>query len=62
MDETDKRAAESYRVGETLYSLSRHELEARIHAYSTEIERLRAELEKKSSERHAADALFAPKG
>ena len=62
MDDTDRRRAEDYRVGETLYSLSRHELEARIEAYGAEIERLRQELAKKSSERNAANALFAPKG
>ena len=61
MDENDARAGEDYRIGEDLYGLSRHELEARIHAYAAEIDRLRGELSKKSSERTAADALFGPK-
>ena len=58
----EKRAAETYRVGEGLYGLSLHELQARIKAYTIEIDRLRAEMAGKASERSAADALFARKG
>lgn len=61
MDEAEKRAAESYQIGESLYGLSLYELKARIAAYEAEIVRLKVELEKKSSERSAADALFSPK-
>lgn len=50
-----------YQIGEDLYGLSVHELGARIEAYEVEILRLKRELEKKSSERLAADALFSPK-
>ena len=60
MDEDDTRT-NGMHVGEDLYGLSLHELEARIAAYEGEIARLRAELAKKSGERSAADALFAPK-
>ena len=52
---------ETYRIGEDLYGLSVHELDARILAYGDEITRLRMEREKKGAERNAADALFAPK-
>ncbi|MGB3457123.1 MAG: DUF1192 domain-containing protein [Litorimonas sp.] len=49
----------TYRIGEGLYGLSLHELEARIAAYGAEIARLEAEKEKKSRERLAADQLFS---
>jgi uncharacterized small protein (DUF1192 family) len=49
---------ETYRIGETLYGLSLHELEARIDAYDGEIARLKAELTKKSADKQAADRLF----
>lgn len=52
---------ETYQIGEGLYGLSVHELDARIQAYREEIARLEAERDKKSRERSAADALFAPK-
>ncbi|RKQ69201.1 uncharacterized small protein (DUF1192 family) [Litorimonas taeanensis] len=48
-------------VGEDLYGLSLHELEARIQTFKAEISRLEQELEKKRTERTAADSLFAPK-
>ena len=60
MDESSTPTGE-YVIGEDLYGLSLHELDARIAAYEDEIARLRAELAKKSGERSAADALFAPK-
>ncbi|MGB6230324.1 MAG: DUF1192 domain-containing protein [Litorimonas sp.] len=55
------QGADTYRIGEDLYGLSLHELDARIDAYEAEILRLKAEREKKGTERSAADALFAPK-
>ncbi|MEM9600085.1 MAG: DUF1192 domain-containing protein [Pseudomonadota bacterium] len=63
MDELDPKPSEveTYRIGESLYGLSVHELEARIAAYGEEILRLEVERDKKSRERSAADALFAPK-
>lgn len=63
-DEDDVPLAQDgtpFQIGEDLYGLSVHELQARIEAYGAEIERLSRELEKKSAERSAADALFAPK-
>jgi len=51
----------TYRIGDDLYGLSVHELDARILAYTSEIERLRGELDKKNREKHAADALFSKK-
>lgn len=61
MDDAEKQAMETYQIGENLYGLSLYELEARIVAYRTEITRLETELKKKSTERSAADALFAQK-
>ncbi len=58
MSDQQRRARESYRLDEDLYGLSLHELEQRITAYESEIERLRRELAKKGSERNAADKLF----
>ena len=48
-----------YAIGENLYGLSIHEIEARIEAYTAEIERLRGELARKSRDKDAADALFS---
>jgi uncharacterized small protein (DUF1192 family) len=50
---------ETYRIGEGLYGLSLHELEARIAAYEAEIVRLRDELSKKARDKDAADQLFS---
>lgn len=63
MDELDPKPSdeEAYRIGEGLYGLSIHELEARIAAYGREIERLKGELAKKETDRLAADTLFSPK-
>ena len=58
----EAKAPDGYAIGEELYGLSLHELEARITAYRAEIARLEAELAKKRGERSAADALFAPRG
>lgn len=49
---------ERYQIGESLYGLSLHELDARINAYGIEISRLKAELDKKAKEKQAADQLF----
>lgn len=63
MDELAPRPPdeETFSIGEGLYGLSVHELEARIAAYRAEIARLQVELDKKSQDRIAADTLFAPK-
>jgi len=60
MDENDpkRHEIETYRIGEGLYGLSLHELEARIAAYQAEITRLQAESVKKAQEKQAADRLF----
>ncbi|MEM7728543.1 MAG: DUF1192 domain-containing protein [Pseudomonadota bacterium] len=60
MDDDAPRASdfETYRIGEGLYGLSLHEIEARILAYEREIDRLKAELDKKRREKTAADRLF----
>lgn len=60
MDENDpkRHEIETYRIGEGLYGLSLHELEARISAYEAEITRLQTELIKKAEEKQAADRLF----
>jgi uncharacterized small protein (DUF1192 family) len=60
MEENDpkRHEIETYRIGEGLYGLSLHELEARISAYHAEITRLQAELIKKDQEKQAADRLF----
>lgn len=60
MDENDpkRHEIETYRIGEGLYGLSLHELEARISAYKAEIMRLQAELVKKDQEKQEADRLF----
>ena len=56
MDENDpkRHEIETYRIGEGLYGLSVHELEARIAAYEAEIKRLHVEVEKKAAEKEAA--------
>lgn len=63
MDELDPKLTEveAYRIGESLYGLSLHELDGRIAAYRAEIARLEGERDKKSRERNAADALFSSK-
>lgn len=63
MDELEPKPSdeETYQIGEGLYGLSIHELEARIAAYGREIDRLKAELKKKEVDRLAADTLFSPK-
>jgi uncharacterized small protein (DUF1192 family) len=45
-------------IGDNLETLSIAELEARIGAFEGEIERIRAELEKKRRHEEAAAALF----
>lgn len=57
-NDTKRRDNQTYRIGEELYGLSVHELEARIAAYEAETIRLRVELDKKAQEKLAADQLF----
>ncbi|NOT71248.1 MAG: DUF1192 domain-containing protein [Hyphomicrobium sp.] len=45
-------------IGDNLATLSVSELEARIAAFASEIERVKAELEKKRAHEAAAAALF----
>ncbi|CAM3725601.1 DUF1192 family protein [Litorimonas haliclonae] len=62
MDENDVlRQIGTITLGEDLYGLSRDELKARIEALEVEKSRVKKELEKKQSERSAADTLFGPK-
>ncbi|WP_255599998.1 DUF1192 domain-containing protein [Afifella sp. IM 167] len=48
----------AHAVGEDLSLLSEHELAERIALCEAEIERLKAELERKKGGRTAADAIF----
>ncbi len=62
MDENEAlRQIGTITIGEDLYGLSRDELKGRIGALEAEIKRVSKELEKKQSERSAADTLFGPK-
>ena len=63
MDELEPNPSDvaTYRIGDDFYGLSVHELETRIVVYTSEIERLRSELDKKTREKTAADALFSKK-
>ena len=56
-EETTKKSHE-FAIGQVLDPLSVHELEQVIARLETEIERLRAEIARKSAQRNAADALF----
>ncbi|HRN88314.1 DUF1192 domain-containing protein [Hyphomicrobium sp.] len=60
MDWDDVRppARKSASIGDNLETLSVAELEERIGAFSDEIERIRAELERKRAHESAAAALF----
>jgi uncharacterized small protein (DUF1192 family) len=57
-DEIRQPAGERIVVGEQLDRLSVGELEARITALTAEIERVRAELDRKKAHEQAADQLF----
>ena len=56
-EDTTKKT-ETPRPGEDLYGLSVSELSDRILTYKNEILRLESELDKKSAEKDAAQALF----
>lgn len=60
MDWDDVRPppAKSASIGENLETLSVAELESRIAAFAAEIERVKAELDKKRAHESAAAALF----
>jgi uncharacterized small protein (DUF1192 family) len=64
MDWDDARPAppKSASIGENLETLSVAELEQRIEAFATEIERVKAELTKKRAHESAAAALFKKPG
>lgn len=57
-DEIQKKPVKGVTTGESLETLAIAELEARIAALGAEIERVRAELDKKRAHEAAASALF----
>lgn len=57
-DDLKPKPAKAIMVGETLETLSLAELETRIASLTGEIERTRAEIERKQKHTAAADALF----
>ena len=57
-DEIQKTPVKGVTTGESLETLAIAELEARIAALGAEIERVRAELDKKRAHEAAASALF----
>lgn len=57
-DEDRPTPTRSAAIGENLETLSVGELEGRIAAFAAEIERIRAELERKRAHESAAEALF----
>lgn len=61
-DEVRPAPKQGAAVGENLETLSVAELEARIAAFTAEIERVRAELAKKKAHEAAASALFRKSG
>ncbi|RPH73367.1 MAG: DUF1192 domain-containing protein [Hyphomicrobiales bacterium] len=56
-DEPTKKKANMV-IGENLEAISLAELEQRIHALESEIQRARAEIGRKLASRNAADAFF----
>jgi uncharacterized small protein (DUF1192 family) len=56
-DEPTKKKADMV-IGENLEAISLAELEQRIHALESEIQRVRAEIGRKLASRNAADAFF----
>ena len=62
MNDTPSQTMTAFTIGDDLYAVSVDELHLRISALKAEIIRLETELEKKSAERSAADALFAKPG
>ncbi|WP_333795442.1 DUF1192 domain-containing protein [Hyphomicrobium sp.] len=57
-DEHRLTPAQSAAIGENLETLSVAELEGRLDAFAAEIERVKAELERKRAHESAAEALF----
>ena len=57
-DEARPTSRTSAGIGDNLETLSVAELEERIRAFTDEIERIRAELERKRAHESAAEALF----
>lgn len=57
-DEIRPPSVKSASIGENLETLSVAELESRIAAFAAEIERVKAELDKKRAHENAAAALF----
>jgi uncharacterized small protein (DUF1192 family) len=60
-DDTPLNQSGTITVGEDLYGVSIHELEARIVIFNAEIARVERELTKKRAEREAADSVFGGK-
>jgi uncharacterized small protein (DUF1192 family) len=56
-DEPTKKKANMV-IGENLEAISLAELEQRIHALESEIQRVRVEIGRKLASRNAADAFF----
>jgi uncharacterized small protein (DUF1192 family) len=56
-DEPTRKKADMV-IGENLDAISLAELEQRIHALESEIQRIRAEVARKLASRNAADAFF----
>jgi uncharacterized small protein (DUF1192 family) len=56
-DEPTKKKTDMV-IGENLDAISLAELEQRIHALESEIQRIRAEVARKLASRNAADAFF----
>jgi uncharacterized small protein (DUF1192 family) len=65
MDRDEQQATprrDSHVVGEPIETLSKDELEQRLKSLSGEIDRLKAELERKKAHEAAAAELFTGKG
>ena len=56
-DEPTRKKADMV-IGENLDAISLAELEQRIHALESEIQRIKAEVARKLASRNAADAFF----
>jgi uncharacterized small protein (DUF1192 family) len=61
-DETRPAPPRNAGIGDNLETLSVAELEARITAFASEIERVKAELDRKRAHESAASALFKKPG
>ncbi len=58
MDEDEPRKKPNYEIGQMLDPLSVDELEEVVSVLSQEIERLKAEIDRKKSDLSAAESLF----